>query len=252
MKYTLLLVSLLILIQSAFAQKKKKEPVSFYVFDAAWKPCNIEDAAFLGSFESINDTTHQWKYYHFSGPLLSIETYRDKEGTIPNGYFSYFDENGLIDSSGYTFNGKKDKEWYYFSDTLSIWQIDEYDKGKLIKRKDSTALRIEREENNAIGLLPGEKEADFKGGIKGWINFLQKNLEFPDRAYSLKKDGKIMIQFTVNTDGSLYDFKILQSKEYSLDNEAMRLLKVSPKWNPAIQAGHLVKAYRRQPFTFQL
>lgn len=252
MKYSLLFVTLLLLVHSSFAQKKENESILFYVFDGAWKPCKIEDASFLGIFESLNDTTHQWKYYNFSGPLLYIETYRDKEGTMPNGYFSYFDKNGLIDSSGYTFNGKKDKEWYYFSDTLSIWQIDEYDKGKLIKRKDSTALRLEREDNNATGLLPGEKEADFKGGVKEWINYLQKNLEFPDRALSLNKDGKVMIQFTVNTDGSLFDFIILQSKEYSLDKEAMRLLKVSPKWVPAVQAGHPVKAYRRQPITFQL
>lgn len=110
LKPALLLVSLLFLIYFSFAQKKENESTFYYAFDAAWKPCKIEEASFLGVFESINDTTHQWSYYNFSGPLLSIETYRDKEGMIANGYFSYFDKNGLIDSSGYTLNGKKDKK----------------------------------------------------------------------------------------------------------------------------------------------
>jgi len=47
-------------------------------------------------------------------------------------------------------------------------------------------------------------------------------------------------------------FKILRSVEYSLDEEAIRIIKNSPKWRSAHQDGRLVKAYRRQPLTFQV
>lgn len=234
----------------SFAQKGEKEKTSYYVYDADWSPCKIEQAVYLGVFKKLSDTAFQWKYYNFSGPIISIQTFKDEESTIPHGYLSYFDTKGIIDSSGYTFNGKKDKQWFYYTDTLSVWQVDEYDKGKLIKRRDSLMLKAERIAQNTIKFLPSDKEADFKGGTRNWISYLQKNLEFPERAQKLQIGGKVQIVFTVGSDGLLSDLHLVQSKEYSLDEEAMRLIKKSPKWEPAIQYNKKIKAYRRQPITF--
>lgn len=95
-----------------------------------------------------------------------------------------------------------------------------------------------------------ESEANFKGGIDSWKKYLQKNYHFPDRALSLDKYGKVMIEFIVDTDGSVNNLIIIQSVEFSLDKEAWRLIEESPKWQPALQNGRLVKAYRLQPITF--
>ena len=62
--------------------------------------------------------------------------------------------------------------------------------------------------------------------------------------------GRTDIFFMVGSDGNISDIRLYRSVEYSLDEEAIRLIKQSPKWEPAFQNGRKVNAYRRQPITF--
>ncbi len=241
---------LLLLTTISAAQKIRTGEVNFYAFDQNWKPCDAEMAKYLGCLEKLNDSCYQWKYYHFEGPLISIETYRDPDAAVPHGYFAFFDANGNLDSAGTVFEGRRHEKWHYYTDTFSVWQVLEYEKGILIKKKDHTELEAERKRNEAEPLWPDDKEAVFKGGLKAWLKYLEKNLVYPDRALQLQKSGQVRILFTVNSDGSLTDLKIQRSVEYSLDNEALRLIRRSPKWEPAFQDGRKVKAYRVQPLTF--
>jgi protein TonB len=174
--------------------------------------------------------------------------------TLPHGYFAWYDTNGTIDSAGYTYKGKKDKTWYYYSDSLTVWQSETYNRGILIKRMDEAALKAEREDQrntlDTSSFQTVEKEAAFKGDGRAWIRYLEKNLQFPGRAMQLDKQGKVVVSFVVDKDGSTRDIFLSQSVEYSLDEEALRLVRQSPKWEPAIQNGRPVNAYRRQPITF--
>jgi protein TonB len=249
----------ILLLLSAFtlcAQKNKKVKPSYYIFNDKGEPCKAEDARYMGILEKLTDSAYQWKYYNFYGSLISIETYNDKEMTIPHGYYSFFDSNGNIDSAGYTFNGRKDKFWYYYSDSLTVWQSEEYNKGVLIERLDAAALKAQRENlknhKDSTMFQSVEKEANFKGAVEAWIKYLQSNINFPSRAKRMDTQGKVMVSFVVDKDGSINDIKIVQSVEYSLDEEALRLIRQSPKWEPAFQNGKAVRAYRRQPIIFAL
>jgi TonB family protein len=237
----------------AFAQKGKAPQPDLFVFDADWKSCKPEKAKYLGCLYRINDTAWQWRYYNFVGPLISIETYKDKDNTIPHGYFAFFDNGGRIDSSGYTFEGKKDREWLYFTDSLAVFSSEEYNKGKLIQRKDAAMLKAEKEQRRrrSDSLTSGsEKEASYPGGVKTWTSYLQKKLQFPQRALNMGQKGTVRVVFVVDTDGTPIDVSVHRSVEFSLDEEAQRLVLTSSKWEPAIQNGKKVKAYIVQPITF--
>jgi len=97
-----------------------------------------------------------------------------------------------------------------------------------------------------------EIESDFPGGQKGWIKYLTHNLEYPERAQKLGKEGNVVIQFIVDKDGTVYNQQIVKSVEYSLDQEALRMIARSPAWIPAIQDGKIVKSYKKQPIAFRL
>jgi len=250
---TLFTLTALFLTVCLFAQKDNN--VSLYVFDENWKACKIEQAAYLGCFRKLSDTAYQWKYYHFDGPLMTIETYKDKDGTIPHGSFIFFGADGKIDSSGTTYEGKKNNWWYYMTDSSTLFRKEKYDKGKLLERMDTTAIRLaneekEREWNNRV--VKDEIEASFDGGEKAWVKFIQKNITFPERANKLSKSGTVVVEFIVDAKGNVTNVEVVQSVEYSLDEEAIRIIKKSPKWNPAYMDGHNVKAYRKQPLTFQV
>lgn len=244
-------LSLILLLLSAFilkAQKSNKFTSTFYAFDKEEKATTLENAAYLGVLEKRSDTCYQWRYYRFTGPLIATETYRDQSMTIPHGYFAFFDAQGRTDSAGYFYQGSKDGSWLYYSDKLEAEIADKYEQGKFISRK---FLKDEKAETDSSDLNdPDGREASFKGGDNAWIRYLQKKLEYPQRAEQLGAAGKVSLLFVVNTSGQPVDVEILQSVEYSLDEVALKIIRDSPNWIPALKNGKAINAYRRQPITF--
>jgi protein TonB len=237
------------------AQKNKKGgAASFYTFDSNWKAVDPENAKYLVCSQKLNDTCYRWSSYNISGPLISIETYKDADSKIEHGYFSFFDRKGIIDSSGHVFEGRRNGEWLYYTDSMTVWQTEEYRHGVMIERKDRDAIKRENEERkngpDSTAFAMVEREADFKGGEKAWNKYLISNINYPKRAASLNKHGTVVVTFVVTTTGGLADLTITKSIEYSIDEEATSVIGKSPKWTPALQKGRLVKAYRRQPITF--
>jgi periplasmic protein TonB len=98
---------------------------------------------------------------------------------------------------------------------------------------------------------PIEIEAKFSGN---WQSFLQRNLNanVPVDNGAPAGNYSIELQFMVDTNGAVSDIKPLTNLGYGMEQEAIRVLKKATKWEPAIQNGRQVKAYRRQRITFQV
>ncbi|MEO7990846.1 MAG: TonB family protein [Chryseolinea sp.] len=78
------------------------------------------------------------------------------------------------------------------------------------------------------------------GGRKAYKQYLEKNLRYPEVALNNNIEGRVTIQFTVDTAGSLNDFKVLRSLGYGCDEEVIRLIKQGPGWS-ATKRGDEVK-----------
>ncbi len=104
----------------------------------------------------------------------------------------------------------------------------------------------EPEEPVSFGL---QREAKFSGN---WENFLRRNLNANVPADNGAPAGNhtIIIQFVVDIEGNVSDIKPITNLGYGMEQEAIRVLKKATKWEPAIQNGQAVKAFRRQPITF--
>ena len=96
-----------------------------------------------------------------------------------------------------------------------------------------------------------EIDARFLGN---WETFLHKNLnpEVPVDNGAPVGRYTVVIQFVVDKDGSVSDLRPLSNVGFGMEQEAMRVLKKASKWEPAVQAGMKVKAYRRQPIVFEV
>ncbi len=94
-----------------------------------------------------------------------------------------------------------------------------------------------------------EIEASFVGD---WTKFLQRNLNGDVAVNNGAPPGtyQVVIQFIVDKAGNVSNVQPLTKLGYGLEDEAMRVIKKAPKWNPAVQNGRQVKAYRKQPITF--
>ena len=99
-----------------------------------------------------------------------------------------------------------------------------------------------------------EVEASFPGGDGAWRKFLERNLRGDVATESGAPSGTytVVVQFVVDKEGNVSDVKALTSHGYGMEDEAVRVIKKGPQWKPAIQNGRNVKAYRRQPITFQI
>lgn len=97
-----------------------------------------------------------------------------------------------------------------------------------------------------------ETRPEFPGGDEARIRFLQENLVYPKEAWKKKLQGKVVIGFVVEADGSLTDFSVVKSVSSDLDAEALRVCKLMPNWTPGSQKGNPVRVRFVMPITFSL
>ena len=95
-----------------------------------------------------------------------------------------------------------------------------------------------------------ESMPEFFGGQKALFLFLNQNVHYPPEAYEEKIQGKVIVEFVVDKDGSICDAVILKSVHWSLDEEALRVIKSMPKWKPGVQKGKPVRVKYTVPVNF--
>ena len=236
-----------ILLQSLVTMSQKKE--AFYVYDNNWNSTSIDSARFLLRTEQLNDTCWQWDYYNFTGPLLKSEQTRDKDGNVLEGQINYYDETGFLDSTGVYKNGKRHGDFYklrHYKDSLKYSL-------KYVYKDDLLVEFVELEQKkDSSKRYPDEKESEFPGGVKRWGAYLQKKLEYPDRALRTEIQGEVCIAFMVDAKGKVLNPYVAKSVEYSLDTESIRIIRASGDWDPAFQNGSNVRSYKIQPIHYRL
>jgi protein TonB len=96
-----------------------------------------------------------------------------------------------------------------------------------------------------------EKVAGFPGGQAKLMEFLRKELVYPQIAIDNNVQGRVIVQFVVNKDGSIQDVKVARGVDPVLDEEAIRVVKKMPKWIPAEQRGKTVRSRFQLPVMFK-
>jgi periplasmic protein TonB len=109
---------------------------------------------------------------------------------------------------------------------------------------DSSIHRIAEHDIATVDELP-----EFPGGVKAWLSYLRRHLVAP-ASLEAGESKTVIINFKVDTDGSITSFYVKQSAGREFDNEVMRVIKKMPKWKPAIKNGKPVAVPFFQPVTF--
>ena len=97
-----------------------------------------------------------------------------------------------------------------------------------------------------------ENMPEFPGGTPEMMKFLSTNVKYPEEAYSKGIEGRVMVKFIVEKDGSISNVKVVKSVSEALDAEAVRVVESMPKWKPGKQNGQLVRVFYTIPITFRL
>ena len=97
-----------------------------------------------------------------------------------------------------------------------------------------------------------EDPASPVGGNEAFYRFIYDNIKYPTQARRMGIEGKVFVQFVVEKDGTLTDVQAVKGIGAGCDEEAVRVVKAHPKWNPGKQRGQPVKQRIIIPITFKL
>ncbi|HEY8780346.1 MAG TPA: TonB family protein [Mucilaginibacter sp.] len=119
-------------------------------------------------------------------------------------------------------------------------------KSSLLTKKDTIPAKDDKVFTSV------EQVPEFPGGIEAFGAFLSKNIRYPAEMRRNKVQGRVIISFVVETDGTLSNFRIARDLGYGAGEESVRVLALSPKWKPGIQNGKTVRVAYSVPISFTL
>lgn len=232
----------------SYSQDKNK----FYALDASLQETVLDSSVYLLWVHEIEDSNWQFDYYRTWGPLVKSQTFADREGSVLNGRTSIYNTYGNLDSTGiFSYNKKNGPFIKYISLSKdSILESKHYD------YKNDSLIKMVNEMDNLKKQAPGDTSVwvsrDTPIKDSSWAEFLSVNIKYPERARSKNIQGAVYISFHVNVKGDVNHAYIKKSAEYSLDQEALRLIKDSGKWYPDVINGIQIQSEKTKPVNFKL
>jgi protein TonB len=123
-----------------------------------------------------------------------------------------------------------------------------------VDEEGTKVVEIKKDDDENAILTFVEIEAGFPGGEAAWKNYLERTLNRDMPTDNGAEPGvyKVIVKFVVNKDGTLKDITCENDPGFGLCKEAIRVIKMTKNWIPAIQNGRNVNAYRRQPITWSV
>ena len=111
---------------------------------------------------------------------------------------------------------------------------------------------INQNEDDEETRLLVEQLPEYPGGVVEFMKWLTKTLKSPDEALRRHTEGKVMVNFIVEKDGSLSNIKIVKSAGKLLDDEALRVMNLMPKWSPGKDKGKPCRTLMAIPIVFEI
>lgn len=153
---------------------------------------------------------------------------------------------------------KKDYNTAYKTNTIGGGKTPEV---KLTSQKSATPVNSSQQtsskpvmENADKGEIyeVAENQPVFPGGKDNLMQWLSTNLKYPASAQENGTQGRVVVEFVVNKDGTISEAKVVKSVDPALDKEAVRLIYAMPNWKPGTMRGKAVRVRYTQPITFRL
>jgi len=189
-----------------------------------------------------NDYYHAWDY-NSDNVLITESYYSDTNFTRKLFCHKYFNEKkGFLEQTRCYENGRLHGYFVDYNEQGDTTAYQVYKNGDLLKewsRDDSTRV-----------VEFNEERASFPGGSEAWINYLSDNIRYPKALKKQKISGQMVVEVHLDPTGTVKDVEIIKSLHFLLDEEVIRVIKRSPKWNPAKQNGNTVPFTFKQPINF--
>lgn len=143
-----------------------------------------------------------------------------------------------------TKNEKANGLWWRLLTAMSVLAI--------LLMVNTNAMAQNKKAANDKVLEKAEVMPEFPGGEQAMMDFVAKNVQYPQEARDKEISGRVLVGFIVEKDGSIGDVKVVKGIGGGCDEEAVRVVKAMPKWKPGKDKGKPVRVSYMMPFTFKL
>ena len=137
-------------------------------------------------------------------------------------------------------------------DVTEIQDQNVEDKTQISAPVECDIIEVEPENNPDEVFMIVEESPEFPGGTIALLQFLQSNINYPAECKEKGIQGRVLISFTVNKDGSITDPEVVKSVDPALDAEALKVINAMPTWKPGKQRGETVRVRYTVPINFKL
>ena len=118
------------------------------------------------------------------------------------------------------------------------------------QHSDAEIEIVEEDEEETFMVV--EDMPEFPGGTAGLLEYLRSNLNYPAGCKANNIQGRVLVSFVVEKDGSISDAEVVKSVDEELDAEALRVVSKMPNWKPGTQRGEAVRVKYTVPINFRL
>jgi antitoxin component YwqK of YwqJK toxin-antitoxin module len=187
----------------------------------------------------VVDKRFRW---HSNGTMADSISRINDSSYVQIGWF----EDGKISHAGYLVNEKKHGRWKYFHYNGQVSALETHDKGKLSKAEYFDEQGQLLKDTSMVN-----RDASILGGQAAWTKYLQRNLYWPKGLeFNTPASVTVGISFWVDENGQVSDANIYVPFHDEFDKIALKIIKNSPKWIPAISHNRKVRVEKRQPVMF--
>lgn len=157
----------------------------------------------------------------------------------------WFDD-GSISHAGYLVVDRQHGKWQYFHRNGKVSALETYDNGNLQK-----AEYFDDQGKPSLDTSKVNREASFGSSQAAWTRYLQKSLYWPKGLeFNTPASVTVGIRFWIDESGQVIDPEVYMPFHEEFDKIALRIIKGSPKWTPAISHNRVVRVEKRQPISF--
>jgi TonB family protein len=196
------------------------------------------DSAFYHNGRPVKDRF----LWHPNGMMSDSITHANDSIDVQVSWF----EDGALESAGLYLHGKMHGNWQFFHPNGKLAAKERYRNNKLESADFFDENGLPLTDTSRVN-----KEAEFRGGIAGWQRYLDRSLFWPP-GYQFGNGNLavVVVEFTVGADGKVSRAEVVVPFHPVFDNIALRAVKSSPPWQPAISHNRKMKHEFRQPVVF--
>ena len=261
------LLLLLIIISNKSIGQQKLDTIFYDIF---WKETKVKDS--IEYYRIAIKTKKEFivnDYYYSNHKLQMSGTFNSLDKEDRNGLFKFYEKSGELSSEGIYVNNLKQGEWKEYNNG-KLWVSSNYKNDSLhgeflafhpngkVKRNDiyrmgelKVGLCYDKNGNDTT-YFPFREDAQFIGGEEEMYKFISETIEYPEKAFKEKIEGRVIVRFYVDTDGKIKNPEILSKTPEILNKSALKCIRLMPDFMPASEDGVKIGIYFVLPIFFQI